>query len=346
MDTLTQITLGAAVGELTLGRRVGNKALLWGGVAGLVPDLDMLASPFLDPVSRMAFHRGFTHSILFALLFAPVLGYLIYRVYGRRQASATAWMNLVFWATVTHPLLDCFTAYGTRLFWPFSDYRVTWNSIFVIDPLYSLPFAASVLALLFFRRTDQRRRWINLFGLGFSSLYLMFTVVNKQYVTHQFKAQLNRQHIPFREIRTGPTPFNNLLWRGVAQTADGFYEGFYSLLDGNRPVVFTFTPQNRELLAPYRNSPKIKTLLWITGGFYAIEENNGHLYFNDMRYGRMNGWAQLDGPFIFSFQITPPVEDPSAAPRIQRIRPKLPLNREAFQRLWRRMLGAADFHTG
>ena len=72
MDSLTQIVLGAAVGEAVLGRKVGNKAILYGAIAGTIPDLDIFASYFTDTVSALAIHRGFTHSILFSVLFAPV----------------------------------------------------------------------------------------------------------------------------------------------------------------------------------------------------------------------------------------------------------------------------------
>lgn len=82
LDSLTQITLGAAAGELVLGRKIGNRAFLWGGFAGTIPDLDVLANLVTDPLSALAYHRAFTHSLLFALLAAPILGALVYRLYG------------------------------------------------------------------------------------------------------------------------------------------------------------------------------------------------------------------------------------------------------------------------
>ena len=63
MDSLTQIVLGAAVGEAALGKKVGNKALLYGAIAGTIPDLDILSGYFVDTVTALESHRGVTHSI-------------------------------------------------------------------------------------------------------------------------------------------------------------------------------------------------------------------------------------------------------------------------------------------
>ena len=343
MDTLTQITLGAAVGELVLGKKVGNKAVLWGGIAGTIPDLDMLAAPFLDPVSRLAFHRSFSHSLTFLIFLAPLLAYLIYRIYHGKDADWRDWTRLTLLALLTHPLLDCFTSYGTQLFWPFSRYRVAWSTIFVIDPFYSLPFMLSVIVLLFFHRTSAKRRLINYLGLGISTLYLAFTVVNKLYVTSVFERQLNEQHIAFQRILTSPTPFNNLLWRGVAQTKAGFQVGYFSLLDKSHSIRFDFIPAHHQLIKNLEREASVQTLIRITGGFYALEKRNNAVYFNDMRYGRLNGWGQADGPFIFSFRISPALENSQQKLTVERVRPPIKLNREIFISLCRRISGE---HSG
>ena len=77
MDSLTQIVLGAAVGEAVLGKKIGNRALLWGAVAGTIPDFDVLVKFFVDPVTNTEMHRGFSHSILFSVIFAPIFAFFI-----------------------------------------------------------------------------------------------------------------------------------------------------------------------------------------------------------------------------------------------------------------------------
>ena len=59
MDSVTQIVLGAAVGEAVLGKKVGNKALLYGAIAGTIPDLDVIFGNFTDTITAIEWHRGF-----------------------------------------------------------------------------------------------------------------------------------------------------------------------------------------------------------------------------------------------------------------------------------------------
>ena len=96
MDSLTQIVLGAAVGELVLGRKVGNKAILWGAIAGTIPDLDVLNRYFFDDLRANELHRGITHSIVFSLAMAPLLGHWVKRSASSLLAVFTALVMAVF----------------------------------------------------------------------------------------------------------------------------------------------------------------------------------------------------------------------------------------------------------
>ncbi|MBD3331441.1 metal-dependent hydrolase, partial [candidate division GN15 bacterium] len=137
MDSLTQLTLGAAVGEATLGKSAGNRAIMWGAIAGTLPDLDVIANPLLDEITQLGWHRGPSHAFFFLTIGAPILGWLISRVHGK-YGSWRQWTVLVYFAFITHVILDTFTVYGTQLFRPFSHYPAAFNSISIIDPLYTL----------------------------------------------------------------------------------------------------------------------------------------------------------------------------------------------------------------
>ena len=121
MDSLTQLTLGAAVGEAVLGRKVGRKAALWGAVCGTLPDLDVFV-PFGDPVKDFTYHRSFSHSIFILTLLTPLIVWLILKLHPNSQHTRTGWVWLVWLCLITHILLDCFTVYGTQILWPF------WNN--------------------------------------------------------------------------------------------------------------------------------------------------------------------------------------------------------------------------
>ena len=93
MDTVTQIALGAAVGEATLGRKVGWRAPLWGGHCGLLPDLDVLW-PFADPVSAFTWHRGYTHALAVLVLAAPVVAWAAVRFHPATRPFRRGWLVL------------------------------------------------------------------------------------------------------------------------------------------------------------------------------------------------------------------------------------------------------------
>ncbi len=80
MDSLTQFTLGAVLGEAVLGKKIGNRAILWGGIAGTIPDLDVLI-PVSGAVGHLVVHRGYSHSLLFAFIAGPLLALLLYQWY-------------------------------------------------------------------------------------------------------------------------------------------------------------------------------------------------------------------------------------------------------------------------
>jgi inner membrane protein len=158
LDSLTQIVLGAAVGEAVLGRKIGNKAMLYGAIAGTIPDLDVLASFLTDTVTALEIHRGFTHSVFFSVLFAPILAFIVtkYETY----KNFKNWTFLFFWVFITHPLLDAQTTWGTQLFWPL-DIRLAFKNIFVVDPLYTLPFLVFLILAMLQKKATKKRRFYN-----------------------------------------------------------------------------------------------------------------------------------------------------------------------------------------
>lgn len=351
MDSLTQITLGAAVGEAALGEKVGNRAVLWGAIAGLIPDLDIIPTLFMDEIGRMTVHRGFSHSILFSILFAPLLGYVIYRVYRRKGgayrkgyvpdpgskkgAGFMAWTVLVFLCIITHIILDCFTAYGTQVFSPFSNYRVAFNSISIIDPLYSLPLFIGVIAVLFMRAPDKRRI-LNFIGLGISTLYLIFTLGNKMHITEVFEKSLRSQDIAYSRILTVPTLFNNILWFGVAEGKTSFHVGYYSILDNSKDIRFLTVKKNHHLIGHIRDEEVIRKLRWFTKGYYAIDKRDEVLLFNSMRYGYIDDDGNSSN-FIFSYEISRG-EDDRGRLMIKRNR-HIQIRKDAFVRLIDRLIG-------
>ncbi len=301
MDSLTQIVLGAAVGEATLGKKVGNKAMLWGAVAGTIPDLDVVSKLFVDTVTANELHRGFSHSIVFSILAAPILGWLLSKLYKNNDANWKDWTKLMFLGLFTHPILDAFTTWGTQLFWPF-DYKVALNTIFVVDPLYTLPFLVFVIMAMFYKRTHQKRKKFNTFGLYISSSYIILTLILQQKARANFSNNLEKQHIEYNDIQTRPTPLNSILWTANIETDDSFLIGYYSLLDEDDTINFSEFPKNHHLLGQMKDDPLIPRLIKLSEGWYTIEKVNDSIYFNDLRFGTL-GIGDQAKRFVFSYEL-------------------------------------------
>ncbi|MDF9800665.1 inner membrane protein [Catalinimonas alkaloidigena] len=342
MDSLTQAVLGATVGEVVLGKKVGNKAPFWGAVAGTIPDLDVVLNFFVGEVQSTIWHRTFSHSLLVLTLVTPVFGYLVFLLYRRSSvASFGDWSNLFFWGLITHPLLDSFTNYGTMIFYPLSDVRVAWRTIFIVDPLYTLPLLFASIAVLFMAKTSLIRKRTAVLALSISTFYLFLTIINKINVNHIVEENLKSQSISHQKYMTSPTFFNNLLWSVVVKADGQYYVGYYSLLDDDKQIDFSEIPQQKALLLPYLQGADAESrallleLIEFTEYFYALEPGENSIYLYDLRFGKISGWFKYTRDFIFSFHI----QDKNSGIEINRTPSELELKDESVNRLLERTLG-------
>lgn len=300
MDSLTQIVLGAAVGEAVLGKKVGNKAMLYGAIAGTIPDLDVLARYFVDTVTATEWHRGFSHSIFFSVLFAPIFGWLISKLERKREATFKDWSWLMFWGLFTHPVLDAFTTWGTQLFWPFKT-RLAFQSIFVIDLMYTLPFLVFLIMAMRQKRTSPKRRKYNCLGLIISSSYLVITLVLKGLAYRTFISNLEEQNITYQQIDIRPAPFATILWTANIDAGNAYLIGNYSFFD-SKPIDFESYSKNHKLLGELAANNKVKRLIKITEGWYTISKIKDKLFFNDLRFGLMS-LDDDEEKFAFSYEL-------------------------------------------
>ncbi len=300
MDSLTQIVLGAAVGEAVLGRKVGNKAMLYGAIAGTIPDLDSFAPLFTDTLTSIEIHRGFTHSIIFSILFAPIFGWLVSKIERKSGVNWKDWSWLMFWGFLTHPLLDAHTTWGTQLFWPL-DLRLAYKNIFVIDPLYTLPFLIFVILAMRSKRGSAKRKKYNNLGLIVSSAYLVCTIGLKGIAYYKFKDALEEQTISYLQLQTRPSPFNTIMWSANVELEDAYLIGDYSIFDA-KPIKFKRIPKNHYLIDSLKNENNFKRIVAISQGWYTISKRDENLYFNDLRFGSLD--PTVDKPkFVFSYLL-------------------------------------------
>ncbi len=335
MDSLTQIVLGAAMGEVVLGKKIGNRAILWGAVAGTIPDLDVFIKFFTDPITATEMHRGFSHSLVFCLLASPLFAWLALKIHKKRDATFRNWTFLFFLALVTHPLLDMHTTWGTQFFWPF-EIKITYKNIFVVDPLYTIPFLICVIAVMFHRRTNPRRQRINNIGIIISTSYMLLTFVFKWIGIKTFEKNLSDQHISYVEMDTKPTPFNSLLWNAQVETEKGYKFAYYSLLDSKSEIEFSHEfSKNHHLIADIKKHKQIEQILKIADGWYVVEEDGSDLIFTDLRFGQF-GMDVNESPFIWKYKIT---RHENKEATVTRLKPKIDNMGEVIGELWNRMKG-------
>lgn len=300
MDSLTQIVLGAAVGEAVLGKKVGNRAMFYGAVAGTIPDLDVFLSHVVDPIKALEWHRGVTHSVLFSVFFGMFSGWLISK--WEKQASWQSWSLLMFLGLLTHALLDAHTTWGTQLFWPL-DWRLAYKNIFVIDPLYTLPFMVFLVLASRLKKENPKRAYYNKMGLTISSLYLCVTLILKWFAYNEFKKALETQGIGYVELETKPSPLNTILWTANVELEDAFLIGDYSFFDTS-PIQFKKYPKHHEWLQKLNKTEQLNILIKISEGWFTITEDYDCFYFNDLRFGILKSEGNKD-TFVFSYKLQP-----------------------------------------
>lgn len=319
MDSLTQIVLGGSVAALAAPTRHRRAALVTGAVLGTVPDLDVLWFSLAgsDVVTTVTWHRGPSHSLLVLLLLALGLWWLGLRYSAAIRAAPRPWLLAIALALLTHPLLDAFTVYGTQLLWPWPMPPVMGSTVFIIDPLYTVPLLVGVAvawwraprevlavapprtAAYGWQAATAGRNWL-LGGLLLSSLYLGWSVVAKLRVDGAAQHSLAALGLAQAPRFSTPTPFNTLLWRVVAMAPDGYYIGDRSLVADQGPMRWTFVPSDTRALAAVAEQAGVQRLLWFTHDFVGAQRQTAggrsELVLSDLRMG-------LEPDYSFRYRV-------------------------------------------
>ncbi|MEP1215181.1 MAG: metal-dependent hydrolase [Marinobacter sp.] len=326
MDSITQAALGASLAGAVAGKTLGRSALLIGAALGTLPDLDVVID-YGTAVANFTQHRGFSHSLFILLPLSFFIAYALYR--WRPALSYKRWLAVTALILLTHPLLDAFTTYGTQLFWPVGP-PVALHSIFIIDPLYTLPLLAGILAFLV--RGPNTRAVMA--GLALSTLYLGWSVTAQQIISDRVEPALAEEDLQDAPRMVQPMPFNTILWRVTVMGEDRRMEIVTGFLDGGGPVTVESFPRDAELASAAASLDEARRLEWFTDGFLHYESANGKLTATDIRLG-------IPGAHPFTFILA---EDngegliPRPSARLERPA----VAGELLGLLWARMTGSAE----
>ena len=300
MDSLTQLTFGAACAEKILGKEVGNKALAWGAILGTLPDLDVFI-PYGGPVADVVFHRSFSHSVFVLALLSPLLAWVITLIHPKTKHLYWKWLLLVFVVLEGAVFLDTLTIYGTQILWPFDNEPKALPILFIIDPLFTVPLLIGCIAALIMKRTRLTGHRVNTFGLAFSLAYIAWAFAASLYVDHQVKAKLAAQKVEYDQVVASPGAFTTLLWRVVGVRNDQYFESYYSLLDGDEPLYVDTYPRNLELLTGIESHTPVARLAYFTRGYFALSQTGDDVVMTDLRMGS-------EPSYVFNFKVAQVVD--------------------------------------
>jgi len=293
VDSVSQFVLGASVAALALGHRARPwRAVLWGGAVATLPDLDVLLDHG-SAVANMLNHRADSHSLLWLTLAAPLLALGIASLEQQRHVYGR-WLLAVWLALVTHPLLDAMTIYGTKLALPFSDHGFAVGSLFVIDPLYTLPLVFG-LAGYVLRGAVAGARW-NRAGFLLSCAYAGWSVVAQGIATGVAERALAAQGLRPQALIVTAAPLQTLLWRVLAVDGEAAYEGFWSFCDGDRPLQLQRIDRGAIWLPEVLAIPAAAALDRFVGGCTKVERHGDKLRLVDLRMGQ-------EPHYVFGFDV-------------------------------------------
>ncbi len=340
MDPLSQGLVGATASSVVSERREKLEAAAIGFGAGLAADIDVLIRSSVDPLLFLEYHRHFTHALLFIPIGAAICAALyvgLKRLFGSRAQTSMAFKRVYLFAFAgyaTHALLDSCTTYGTQLFLPFSDVRVAWNNVSVIDPLFTLPLLGLLVVALL--RSSTRLASI---AAVYALSYLALGLVQQQ------RAELvalelaeSRGHQPVA-LGLKPSFANILVWKSVYQHNGSYYvdairAGFEAkVYEGESTPVLSVSSHFPWLDPQSQQATDIERFRWFSNDHLGVDPENPNRII-DVRYSLIPN--QLSG--MWGIELNPNAAF-SDFVQFNTSRPQGEELQAEAQRLWQMVLG-------
>ena len=330
MDPLSQATLGAAAAQSLIKKSDLARIALIGALAGMAPDLDVLIQSSTDPLLQLEYHRQFTHSLIFIPVGALVCAIAFWPFMRRHMSFKAIWLTALA-GYATHALLDACTTYGTLLLWPFSDARIAWNTISVIDPVFTLPLLGFVIAA-----GVKKSQFIGRLGMAWVALYLSIGVIQEERAMAAGEAlAADRGHAP-AVVSAKPSFGNLLLWKTVYEYDDHFWVdavragGDVTIIEGDHVARLNLQSSFPWLDTDSQQARDVERFRWFSNDYLAIDSDDPFLIV-DMRYSHLPN--EIKG--LWGIRLDP---DASADEHVTWVA-RRSADSERFEQLWAMLKG-------
>lgn len=219
MDPLTQGVVGSVAAQQGVKKEHIVTASALGFFSAMTPDLDVFIRSATDPLLALEFHRQFTHSLFFIPIGGFICAFFFYFLFAKRRGLGFKQTYLFCTLGIaTHGLIDACTTYGTLLFWPLSDMRVAWNTISIIDPIFTLPLLFMILYGALKKNTFVAR--VALFWIIF---YFSFGLIQRERAESVgLELAKSRGHNPIK-LEAKPSFANLLVWKTIYSVNSVYY---------------------------------------------------------------------------------------------------------------------------
>lgn len=287
LDLITHAALGGLLGEALLGRRLGNRALGWGALIGVLPDAVLLLFPFLSTTGNLFLRNGPSHSLLVAVAATWLLTHWLAKLWKKDRLPKWRISVFVFVIWAGHVLLDCLTIRGGAVFWPFVPTRVAFGNLAALDVFLAGPLVVALVWLAFLRGKKQgpKRRRLCAWGLGIGTGYVGLSLLGQWSVSTGFEADLSRREALEARRMIAPMPLNILVWRAVVDRGDELWVGYRPVFRArSAPVRWTVFPRGSAAFAAVAELPEARTIDRVCDGWWIARSHRRGVWLADLRF--------------------------------------------------------------
>ena len=309
MNWIAQAALGAVLGELLLGKRLGKFALLWGALIALLPGYEIVVGWLLNHAHAVMFRHGPFHSLPMAAGISLAIGYLSAFLWKPSAPISQKEAGLIAFAILcAHLLLDCFTAEGASLFWPLSNHHLSFSNLHAKDPLFTAQLLATALGMAWLEVETRKksrskkkqplgkRQRLCQWGLGISGGYAALSILLKFTVSAGFEADLTRRGITYHRRTEAPASRQILLWRAVVESKNEYRVGYRSVFEWfSTPIRWTIYPKNPGALAKLTGLKEATVLTDPADDWWLARPTAKGTWLGDMRRGEFRTWGARKG---------------------------------------------------